>query len=164
MPLQFRDRYSPCLQQSLHQPYSCVGECLEMCSWHWTISSVKCVPGCNPLYPTSIVYRQHSQIFSCAGYRKHTVLSLQLINSLLLKRVVVFWGHVLWARLQGIQPERRKCLRHVLQCLFLCRSCVGIWSSHAWCFRGRDFVIGGVCKAREYGKRLVSSDSDQISL
>lgn len=117
VPLQF-------LQQSLHQPCSCVAECLEMCSWHWTISSVKCVPGCNPLYPTSIVYCQHSQIFSCAGYSRHTVLSLQLISSLLLKRVVVFWGHVLWAQLQGIQPGRRKCLRHVPQCFFLCRRCV----------------------------------------
>lgn len=69
----------------------CSAECLEIHIWCWTISSVKHVPGCNPLYLISVVYCQQSLIFSFVEYNRHTVLSLLLISCLLLKSH--FLGH-----------------------------------------------------------------------
>lgn len=93
-------------------------ECLEICIWHWTISSVKHVPGCNPLYLIPIVYCQKSSVFSFVEYNRHTICSLLLISCLLLKSH--FLRHPFLGMIIGhpASEEEVSCLRLVFQWLW----------------------------------------------
>lgn len=56
----------------LVQLYS--AKCLETYIWHWTISSVKHVPCCNPSYLISIIYCQQWSICLCGIQQMHCSL------------------------------------------------------------------------------------------